>query len=235
LIAAASGNEAWRATVGDCNTSGTVERSTDGGKSWMRVLRSGLAPIVRLGMDGTGDFYTIGGAGQDCSTQYTAYSADGAIVAQTGNPLNLWFPRPNDRDQVYGPGKTRAAPCDQAHVVGMTSLSISDALVVCSNGAAMVTSDSGRSWDEADELPGTMAVGSGGGRYWIAGTSAKCDGVLVRSLTLREGELSRGPSRCAPASKVAPGAVAIDVSDNTIWIWAGQKVTTSTDGGRSWT
>ena len=69
-----------------------------------------------------------------------------------------------------------------------------------------------------------MAIGSGGGRYWVAGTSAKCSGILVRSLRVSEGELSRGPSRCAPASKVAPGGVAIDVSDQTIWIGAGENV-----------
>jgi hypothetical protein len=198
-------------------------------------VKSGLAPIVRIGMDGTGDFYTIGGAGQECSTRYAAYSADSGIVASTDNPLSMWFSRPKDRDQVYSPGKTKAEPCDEGHVVGLASLSISDALVICSNGGAMVTSDSGRSWDEADQLPGTMSVASGGGRYWIAGTSAKCDGILVRSLTVSGGELTRGRSRCAPASKVAPGGVAIDVSDKTIWIWAGDKVRTSTDEGRSWT
>ncbi len=198
-------------------------------------MRSGLAPIVRLGADGTGDFYTIGGAGQECSTRYTAYSTDGAVVASTDNPLNLWYSRPKDRDQVYGPGKTKAAPCDEDHVVGLASLVLSDALVICTNGSAMVTSDSGKSWEEADQLPGTMAVASGGGRYWIAGTSTRCDGISVRSLTASEGELSRGPSRCAPASQVTAGGVAIDVSDNTIWVWAGQKVRTSTDGGRTWT
>jgi hypothetical protein len=147
----------------------------------------------------------------------------------------MWFSRPNDRDQVYSPGKTKASPCDQGHVVGMASLSVSDALVICSNGSAMVTSDSGKSWDEAGQLPGTVAVGSGGGRYWIAGTSTKCDGISVRSLAASDGKLTRGTSRCAPASDVTAGGVAIDASDNTIWVWAGQEVRTSTDEGRSWT
>ena len=212
-----------------------MERSTDGGKTWKRAVRSGPAPIVRLGTDGTGDFYIIGGAGQECSTRYTAYSNDGAIVASTNNPSNLWFSRPKNRDQVNGPGQSKAAPCDDDHVVGLASLSISEALVICSNGSAMVTSDSGKSWEEADQVPGTMAVGSGGGRYWIAGTSATCDGISVRSLTGSDGELSRGPSRCAPASQVTPGGVAVDVSGNAIWVWAGPRVRTSTDGGRTWT
>src|SRR5215213_4642947 len=53
LLMAASVSDAWRATVGDCNTSGTVERSTDSGKTWQRVVKTGLSPIVRLGIDGT--------------------------------------------------------------------------------------------------------------------------------------------------------------------------------------
>ena len=195
LIAASSNREAWRATVGDCNTSGTVERSTDGGRTWRRAVKSSPAPIVRLGTDGTGDFYIIGGAGQDCSTRYTAYRNDGAIAASTNNPSNLWFSHPKDRDQVYGPGKIKAAPCDEDHVVGLASLSISDALVICSSGSAMITSDSGDSWEEADQLPGTMAVASGDGRYWVAGASARCEGISVRSLRASDGELSRGPGR----------------------------------------
>src|SRR5829696_1379545 len=94
LIAAASARQAWRATVGDCKTSGTVERSTDGGKTWRRAINSGLAPIVRLGLDGAGNVYTIGGAGDACSTRYTAYTSEGAVSESTDNPINLWFSRP---------------------------------------------------------------------------------------------------------------------------------------------
>ena len=235
LLFAASDREAWRATVGDCKTSGTVERSTDGGTTWRRAVESGLAPIVRLGLDEAGNIYTIGGTGQECSTLYAAYTTDGAVAETTDNPMNLWFSRPKDRDQIYSPRNNKAAPCDASHVVGMSSLTVSEALVICTDGSAMVTSDSGESWEEADQLPGTMAVGSGGGRYWIAGIAAKCDGISVRSLASSKGELTPGPSRCAPASKVTAGRVAIDVSDKTIWVWAGQKVRTSTDGGETWT
>jgi hypothetical protein len=234
LIAAASARLAWRATVGDCKTSGTVERSTDGGKTWRRALKSDLAPIVRLAFDGAGNIYTVGGAGETCSTQYTAYSSDGDTTESTGTPMDIWFSRPKDRDQVYSPDNIKAAPCDKGHVVGLSSLSTSDALVICTDGAAMVTSDSGKSWAEAANVPGTLAVGSGGDRYWIAGTTATCDGISIRSLQASDGELSRGPSRCAPASNVTPGGVAIDYSDNTIWLWAGKKVKTSSDSGRSW-
>ena len=53
LLFAATSKTAWRATVGDCNTPGQVERSTDGGASWKPIDRAGLAPIVRLGASQT--------------------------------------------------------------------------------------------------------------------------------------------------------------------------------------
>jgi hypothetical protein len=195
---------------------------------------SGLAPVVRLGAGGE-TVYTVGGAGQACSTRYTEYATDGSVVASIENPSNLWFPRPKDRDEIHGPANNKTTPCDGGHVVGMSSLTVLEALVICTDGSSMVSSDSGESWEEAAELPGTMAVGSGGGRYWIAGTAAECDGISVQSLALSEGELTASRSRCAPTADVIAGEVAIDVSDNTIWLWVGQKVQTSSDGGRTWT
>ena len=233
LLIADSAREAWRATVGDCETPGRVERSIDGGDTWQPVIETGLAPIVRVGIDAAGDFYTIGGAGENCSARYVAYSADGDVIAQTNSPQGVWFTHPRDGNRVYGPDGTRATPCKEAQVVGIASRD-NEALLVCSNGSVMASSDSGESWEEAGELQGTMAVGSGGSRYWVAGTDGNCDGISVRPFTLSEGELSPGPSHCAPVSDVSPGGVAIDVSGDAIWVWAGREVHTSVDGGRRW-
>jgi hypothetical protein len=41
LIVATSPLEAWRATVGDCETAGTLEQSTDGGDTWNPVVEPG--------------------------------------------------------------------------------------------------------------------------------------------------------------------------------------------------
>ena len=197
-------------------------------------MKPALGPIVRLGVESNGNLYVLGGAGEDCSSRYISYSTDGAIVAQTDKPQGMWSRDPKDPDRILGPGSARATPCKGQHVLGLASLSRSEALLVCTDGAVMVTSDSGKSWEEADELVGTMAVGAGGGRFWVAGKGENCDGIAVRSFSLAAGKLSSGRSRCAADLPLTPGRIAIDVSGKAIWLWAGDKVQVSTDRGRTW-
>lgn len=234
LLVATSSSRAWRATVGDCRTPGRVERSDNGGKSWRLAVRPTLGPIVRLGIESNDNLYTVGGAGEDCSSRYISYSADGAVVARTDKPRGIWSRDPKKPDQIRGPGSARATPCKGQHVVGLASLSRSEALLVCTDGAVMATSDSGKSWEVADELVGTMAVGAGDGRFWVAGKGENCDGIAIRSFSLTAEKLARGRSRCAADLTITPGQIAIDVSDNAIWLWAGDKVEVSTDSGRTW-
>jgi hypothetical protein len=234
LLFATSATQAWRATVGDCQTQGQVERSDNAGKSWREAEKATLGPIVRLGVESNGNLYAVGGAGEDCSIRYISYSAAGEIAAQTDKPRGIWFRNPKDPDEVHGPGSAKAMPCKRQHVVGLASLSTTVALLVCTDGSVMVSSNSGEAWKKADELVGTMAVGAGGGRFWVAGEDGSCDGIAIRSFSIAAGKLSRGPIRCAADLSLAPGRIAIDVSGKAIWLWAGNKVQVSTDRGRTW-
>jgi hypothetical protein len=233
LLFAMSENTAWRATVGDCDKPGTLERSTDGGTSWKRVVRTGLAPIVRLGQTAS-DLYTVGGVGRHCSSRYVAYAADGKVTESTNSPVDVWFPTPADRDEVNGPGDTKSRPCTD-HIIGLASLSLSRALVVCANGSAMSTVNSGKDWRDVTRVPGTLAVASGHGRYWLAGVTTKCEGITVRALSVKGSRASEGANRCLPVTGVESGQVALDVSGDAIWVWTGSQVQISRDRGRSWT
>jgi hypothetical protein len=230
---AISPREAWRATVGDCNKPGQLERSTDAGRTWTDAAKIDLAPITRLGLE-AGNVYAVGGGGKSCSPRYVAYSSNGVVVAQTASPKNLWFIDPSNRDQVYGPPGIKSKPCRRQHVVGLATIDAFKALLVCTDGTAMMTTDSGKSWAKADELPETTAVGSGGGHFWVARKIPSCHGVSVQRLKVNGDELSRGARRCARGVEIAPGRMALDVSGTAIWLWVGDEVRISTDGGRSW-
>jgi hypothetical protein len=234
LMFAVSAREAWRATVGNCNSAGRLEKSTDGGRTWTSAIRTDLAPIVRLGIEASGDLFAVGGTGKNCSPRYVAYSASGVVLAQTPSPRNLWFLNPADHDQVYGPLGNRSTPCRRQHTVGLATINASQALLVCTDGSAMTTTDSGKSWTNAGQLAGTTAVGSGGGRFWVAGRAPSCNGISVQRLSVRGDKLLPDSSRCAPGLKITPGRVALDVSGTAIWLWVGKKVQISTDAGRTW-
>jgi hypothetical protein len=233
LLFAVSSKTAWRATVGDCDTPGKIERSTNSGASWKRIVRTGPAPIVQIGALPSGDLFAIGGTGQSCAVNYASYANDGTVTASTTSPVNVWFPTPKDRDEINGPDGTRATPCS-GHVIGLAPLDVSRALIVCDNGAAMSTRNSGRGWRPAAQIPNTLAITAGSGRYWVARVSEDCDGVTVRSLTELNGSLTGGRIRCAPGLDGAAGQVAIAVSGSSIWLWSGSRVVVSRDDGQTW-
>ena len=235
LLVATTAREAWRATVGDCMTPGRVERSTNRGKSWIPTVQAGLAPIIRLGIDGKDNLYAVGGRGPNCTTRYIAYSRSGDVVGQTDAPQGVWFLDPSNSDRVIGPRNTKATPCKKQDVISLAALDDSRALLVCTEGSVVATSTAGRSWRRVGNLPGTMALTAAGSRYLAAGSASACDGVVVKSVSVEGDHLSPGQSRCVKGTKVSPGRVALGAGGNAIWLWAGDKVSVSTNGGRSWT
>lgn len=60
-------------------------------------------------------------------------------------------------------------------------------LVICTNGSAMSTTNEGKTWRQVTQVPGTLGVGSGDGRSWLAGTITDCEGIAVRSVHARGG------------------------------------------------
>ena len=188
---------------------------------------------MQLSAGPNGNVIAIGGTRQSCSYRYVAYANDGTVTASANSPVDVWFSTPSDRDEINGPGDTKATPCE-GHVVGLAPLDLSQALVVCDNGAVISTRNSGRTWRQVARIPNTLAIAAESGRYWVAGAHEGCDGVTVQSLTEKGGSLTRGRTRCAPGLDVAGGQVAIDVTDGTIWLWSGSKIAVSTDDGQTW-
>jgi hypothetical protein len=209
-----------------------IELSTDSGTSWKGVVRTGPTPIVRLGAEPDGDLFAIGGTRRGCSVRYVVYAGDGKVTT-AASPANVWFPTPENRDEINGPDGTKDTPC-HGHAIGLASLSLSRALVMCDDGAAMISSNSGRTWQQVARIPDALAVTAGSGRYWVAAAHEGCDGVTVQSVTEESGSLTRGGTRCAAGLEVAAGQVAFDVTvDGTIWIWTGNRVAISTDDGET--
>ena len=202
LLVATSSKTAWRATVGDCDTPGEIERSTNGGASWKRIVRTGPAPIVQLGAEPSGNVFAIGGTRQSCKALYMAYANDGTVTTARDNPINVWYATPRDRDEINGPGGTKATPC-KGHVIGLAPLDLSRALVVCAKGVAMSTRDSGKTWRQLGRISNTLAVTAGNGRYWVARSQRglRRGNRAITHRRKRQPDARRNPLCCWPRSR----------------------------------
>ena len=105
---------------------------------------------------------------QSCSARYVAYANDGTVTASTtarsmcGSQLR--------RTATKSMGLAGQKPLHARVMSSALRRSASSrALVVCDNGAAMSTRNSGKTWRQVARIPDTLAIAAGSGQYWVAG------------------------------------------------------------------
>lgn len=237
LLTAASADRAWRASVGSCEDPGTLEVSGDGGESWVAV-DPGLGPIVRVKALDEDTMFAIGGDAE-CSPNFQISASAGAEWQELNEELGgSWYTEPADRSTIVGPGGD-AAPCD-ADMVDFAGLSNTVAMVLCTDGDLQATTDSGASWGSAGSADGGVAIApqlnpdSEVQSYLLASLEADCEGVVVRVIGTSGGGAGDDPTGCAEVGQAEAGSVAVALNGETAWLWAGDEVLVSTDGGASW-
>ena len=108
--------------------------------------------------------------------------------------------------------------------------------VLCDDGTMHVTTDSAASWASSTPVAGAAAIGVGGDGYRIAVVDENgCHGVQVADVVVVDGAAqAAAPGSCLDAD-VPTGEVAVDTGgDGSIWVWAGDRIGRSADGGITW-
>ena len=112
------------------------------------------------------------------------------------------------------------------------------AAVLCSDHTVFRTTDAGSTWGSSVAVPGSVALASSGNGYAIAVTEQpSCGGVQLLALPeLVDGsELTASgcfPTLAAPDSLA--GNIAVSEGAGTLWLWAGDALVLSSDGGTTW-
>lgn len=230
LIAVASPTEAWRSTSTDCSAPTVLEHTLDAGTTWQEVP-SEVAPITRLRLLDDGTLVAIGG-GPDCVPTYRSTATDGASwVTEDQFLQGSWYVVPGDRTTLVTPLGEVAAPCT-GPATDLAALDAERAAVLCADGSVDVSGDAGVTWTPA-ALSGTAAaVGAEVERFILAGTTPACDGVGITFLD-PTGAAVGGVSGCA-ATPLDAQPVAVGSIVGAAWLWVGDEVLTSVDGGVTW-
>lgn len=226
LVVNADATTAWRATVGQCGSPGTLERTVDGGQTW-EPLPSDLGPVSRLRVLGPQSLVMIGGA-EECTPTYLRSSDAGSSWTPAGEYLaGSWYLDPADPGTLAGPRGAAPAPCA---AMDLAALDTSDAAVLCAGGTLTLTVDGGASWAEVPAPVTATAIGTTDAGYVLAGSHGACGDAVAGARTGPDGT-AQGEPTCAVAGT---GPLAVAGTAGALWLWAGDQVAVSTDGGQSW-
>ncbi len=227
LLSAVDGREAWRASSATCPVAQVVlEHTVDGGATWTPVT---LGEDVRAlwGMRATTEGLSLLEAvGDDCAPTERTTTDDGATwkAAAAGAAGAGITP-----DGVRLGSTTVANPCPQpldAFQGSTTTVVVCDGQVEWRTGTA--------AWVDVP-LGGVRGVAVDGSSYTLARIgNPECDGVQFETMTAVGVTPATPTNRVGCSDAQTEGPIAIDRAGQAVWMWAGDEVLVSTDGGKTW-
>ncbi|KQQ92610.1 hypothetical protein ASF62_12230 [Leifsonia sp. Leaf325] len=233
-LAAVDGERAYRAGVGSCPGDEPVIQSTDdGGSSWsdFTVTVEPAAASVKSILPGSGDYVALVTADSASCAPLFARSYVAGEEWEAADEVDTTWHLSQDAASVIAPGGGASQPCDQPVQVAATNETA--AAVLCASSSIMTTTDAGGSWSEPLSVPGAAAVAPGGDGYLVVISGQNdCNGAQVASIPVDAGAATN-PSTCVE-SGAAPQDNAVAQGGDAIWLWSGDAVARSTDGGLTW-
>ena len=176
----------------------------------------------------------VGLSGDDCSPQLVRTFVAGDNYAAYPELLSgTWFVNPADRAALRSPSGDFGTPCTQ--VIALAARDASSAAILCDAGEIFTTTDAAASWSEPVTVRGAVNLSSASNGYVVAAVgNPECVGVEIFGVDDTGGATPTGcfPLPVEPASLA--GDIAVSQAGDTLWLWAGEKVIRSADGGSTW-
>ncbi|PZE90451.1 hypothetical protein [Curtobacterium sp. MCBD17_008] len=228
FLTAVDGQEAWRATGTTCGgPAPTLEHTVDGGATWVPVaLGPDVSTLMAIRASST-DLTILAGVGEDCATTVRT-SADDGVTWTAGSP-GAAGAGISTAGIVLATGVVES-PCGRpkkAYQGQQTSVVICEGKVEWRSGTG--------EWVEVP-VDGVRAMADNDDEYLLARVGAEgCAGVEIASLNA----IGVTPDTATPAIGCAAdaatiGPIGLDRAGDDIWLWAGDAVSVSADGGATW-
>jgi hypothetical protein len=236
ILSALDATTAWRATTGPCPAATAApERTTDSGASWASFnasIETDSSSILTMTVVDQTETSLVTLDATNCAAQVVdTYVAGEEWANYPERASGRWFINPTNRAVVHTPNGDVAAPC--ASVAAFAARSSTAAGLLCSDGTFLRTTDAGATWGAAIALPGAVNLTSAGDGYlMVAQSQANCAGLQM----LATDETTDAPLSIVGCHEAAfnPGDVAVSSGGGTLWLWAGDTISRSNDGGTTW-
>ncbi|BDV29786.1 hypothetical protein [Microbacterium terricola] len=207
----------WRATAGECEgDSPTVEKSTDGGSTWVDVTPTykGIQQVRGIETFAQTEAELLADMGDDCETQLLRTFTQGRFWDSYPEILAYWtYPSSADATVIVTPDGEVDAPCDDPRSVRASNGAVA---LVC-DGTAYVLSDG--EWDPLKASDAVALAISDG--IVVAHTDESCpEGLAVTRFADGGDPASLGCVEGADAAR--PTAIA--ASGDTVLVWSGKKL-----------
>lgn len=229
FLAATSDVQAWRASVGSCAGPATViESTTDGGASWLAAGPGDAGRALALSASDGSAVSLVSDIVPDCEIG-AAITTTAGQEWESVDPVEAFWIDPADSRVVQTPEGPLATPCPTVRQLTVRGESI---LILC-DGAVFERVAASGAWVTLP-MPGALAVTSTDAGYAVAAVGvADCAGVSILSVPTPVGSADPTPVGCVP-DETAPSGLTIAASGAAMWLWSGDRVLVSGDGGATW-
>lgn len=238
FLVAGSASVLWRASAGTCEAPSVVERSVDAGVTWT-ALPTGdidLRIVSALTATSESDLELIGATGPACTVG--GFSSSDAGESWTSSPellSTVAYETPIAADGsavVVLAGQPVAAPCP-----GVEAIAVGSERVVAACSAVLAEWDVTTGTWSAIPFAGIHALDVQAEQVLFAARGVPgCAGLGVLRIsgaTLTSASATESVGCVAEADLAAPAALAS--GEGASWLWVGDALFTSGDGGANWT
>ena len=239
FLSAVDDTTAWRAVTGECPAApAEPELTTDSGATWKPTTATGPTEVtapqtLNATSESIVEFIGLSEAG--CAPEFVqTYVGGDSFKSYPDKLASSWFVDPADRATVHSPAGDATAPCDS--VIALEPRDAESAAVLCADETVFTTADAAETWSLAVTIPGAVNLAGTATGYAVAAVGLpECAGVQL--IALLDESLDVTPTGCLLVEHpvaTTPGNIAISEADGTVWLWVGEAVHRSLDGGLAW-
>lgn len=229
VLAVGDGGIAYRSITGGCPAEpAQLERTADGGVSWLATSPTETVSIQQILVEGEDVVAVVAAHADDCAPMISRSGSQGAEWEPADELGIHWYLAAG---QVVAPGGVASTPC--ATPVQLAPRDDASAAVLCSDATVAATTDAGSTWGASEQIDGASSITRSDDGYRVAVTGVNgCDGAQVVPVSTA---LAVGASGSCMESGATDGATVLATgSDGMVWIWSGETLAHSSNGGTTW-